>query len=81
MKRQRFFGRVLVLALMAALSGAVIGSASTPYPGPDLHTQPWEQVVEGSTRGRAQGRAASEAIMVDHTCTDIPAIPQGRTYR
>ncbi len=63
MNTKRLFKQVLILGLLAVLSGAVMASVSAAYPGPDEQTP-------------ARSNAVGQAIIVDHNSVDIHAIPQ-----
>jgi uncharacterized repeat protein (TIGR01451 family) len=90
MKTHRFLGYVLVSAAMVmGLSVAAIasGSAAPPdRPGPttpDLELPTFDvripepvQPVHAAASERARNAASNRAIIVDHTCTDITAVPQ-----
>ena len=65
MKTQKIFVLILTLALLLTLSKVILTSASTPHQDPVTLAPTW---VES---GQAQG-----PIIIDHTCTDITAIPQ-----
>jgi len=77
MKAQRSFGLILVLALLTALGGVVV--ASTPFSAttqsgvPDAAGAEGHVKVAGTTG--AESSQAQQAIIIDHTCTDLSKIP------
>ncbi len=82
MESKGLFQLVVTLALLAALGGVVLASAATAYPDPGGaapitpgHGASAAQ-AEAPATGRAQGRPFGEAIIVDHSSTDITAVPQ-----
>jgi uncharacterized repeat protein (TIGR01451 family) len=75
MKTQRSFVLTLMLALVVVLSGAVAVSISAAHPDPDEQAHEPERPAEVPTTSTAQSGAASQAIIIDHTCTDLSEIP------
>jgi len=86
MKVQRFSGVVVVLALLVALSRVMVASASTTDQGPtsppaithrvtDRDATGDESSVEASATTGAEDGQAQQAIVIDHTCTDLSKIP------
>lgn len=76
MRTQRFFGLTLVLVILVVLSGVVPVSVSATYPDPDGQAHRPGPPAKVPTTSTAQSRAASQPIIIDHTCTDITAVPQ-----
>ena len=76
MKTRRFFGPTLVLALLVVLSEVAAVPTSATYPDPNEQAHKPERPADVPTTSTAQSGAASRPIIVDHTCTDITAIPQ-----
>jgi len=72
MKAQKFFGLVLVLVLLVTLSRAMVTSASTPQDPESL--PPTTHRV--SAPARAESSQAQQAIIIDHTCTDLSKVPE-----
>jgi len=91
MKAYKFFGPVLALALSVTLNRATVTSASTTYRDPrPLPRLPREYSRSGATHDAAgdenlskipatttaKASQAQEAIIIDHTCTDLSKIPE-----
>ena len=91
MESKRLFKLVVTLALLAVLGGVVFASASSAHLDPSraapttlgcgvspsnlrAPTSVWP--VEAPATGRVQNSPASEAIIIDHSSTDITAVPQ-----
>jgi len=84
---KKFFGLVLVLTLLGAPSGAIatfasathqnVGSLpSTTHRASTRDAAGDESLPKVPATTRAKAGQAQGAIIVDHTCTDISAIPQ-----
>ncbi|RLC95354.1 MAG: hypothetical protein DRI77_10115, partial [Chloroflexi bacterium] len=65
MKTYKILGLVIALALLLTLSKALVTSASTAHQDSEILAPTWAE------SGQAQG-----PIIIDHTCTDITAVPQ-----
>ena len=91
MRLERFFKLAVTLALLAVLGGVVFASASTASvdPGSAIPTVPSYAVPASNLEppvpvqcaqvhpgGATQNSAAGEAIIIDHSTTDITAVPQ-----
>ena len=87
MKAQKFFGLILVLTLLGVLSGAVVTAASatrqdiepllsTTHGGAARDVAESESLPKVPAMTRAEASQAQQPIIIDHTCTDIAAIPQ-----
>ncbi|MCP4535733.1 MAG: DUF11 domain-containing protein [Chloroflexi bacterium] len=63
MNTKRLFRQMLILGLLAALSGIAIASVSAAYPEPD------EQAP-------ARNNTVGQAVIVDHNSVNIHAVPQ-----
>jgi uncharacterized repeat protein (TIGR01451 family) len=69
--KTKFFGLVLVLALLVTLGGAIAALGSTAYQGVGLLPSPSHPVTAAAKESQAQ-----QAIIIDHTCTDLGKIPE-----
>jgi uncharacterized repeat protein (TIGR01451 family) len=86
MKTQRACGQVIVLALLVTLNRTIATSASMTdqdlAPLPSItHTATVrdaagdKRFVEDTALASAEGHRAQQAIIIDHTCTDLSQIP------
>jgi uncharacterized repeat protein (TIGR01451 family) len=75
MKKKRFLGLTVMLVLVVVVSGAVAASISAAYPDPDRQAHEPERRAEVPTTATAHSGAASQPIIIDHTCTNLSEIP------
>jgi len=69
----KFFNLILVLALLVTLNGDIVTYAATPYQAVGLSPS---TVREAPDPDVAQDSPAQQAIIIDHTCTDLSKIPE-----
>ena len=64
-----------MLALAVVLSGVLAMSISAAYPNPDEQVVKPARPAEVPAPSPAQSGAASQPVIIDHTCTDLSEIP------
>ena len=76
MENMKFAKFAMLLVLIVVLGGVATVSIIAGYPVEDGQIHRPERSPTAPSRGVAPRAAASQAILVDHTCTDLSAIPE-----
>ena len=76
MRKHRLPVHSLLLVLLALASGTLLASASSDSQGARRWNHGLRLGSQGNVSSRSQNSWASQPIIVDHTSTDIIAIPQ-----